>query len=96
MLIRVLKLASDHEKLTVAALTVLILVTWIIRIQFDQLTAIKGFQYNKLQEELERLQEENMILQTEILNFTSYGYISGHAGQFGYSEGKVIILIKEN
>lgn len=73
-------------------MTFILFATWFAGNQLRQIQAVKGIGYSKIQAKLEKLQEENLRLEAEILEYSSFHYIAGRAAQLGYTDGKVINL----
>jgi hypothetical protein len=84
------------KKLTKILICVLITVaalSQIAKIYINSATAIESIGATKLTAELEKVQEQNIQIETKVLTYASYTEIASKAAALGYQDNQDIISV---
>lgn len=64
-----------------------------LNIYLSNRIAVESIQAAKVRNEIAKLSENNQVLSSEILDYTSYEYIASRAGELGFHEEKDIVSL---
>ena len=80
-------------KITIAAFGVLALLTQVVNIYVTNTKSLESVEATRLRAKVEELKENNINLQSEVLNASSYGTISSRAGDLGYRDTREFVSL---
>lgn len=83
----------NKPALIVTVLIFTVLVLSVVRVSVANRISTSGIELSQIEEEVASLKKENLILQEELLNVSSFTQIASRAGELGFVASKANLVI---